>query len=77
MLGNVSEWVQDFFAVDYYRTGPDVDPSGPPSGKAHIIRGGSWTAPRTQVRASYRVQLEPFAINATIGFRCVRTPNNQ
>jgi len=77
MLGNVYEWVQDFFAVDYYAASPESDPPGPTSGKTHVIRGGSWAASGMQLRVSYRVQLEPFSTNPTIGFRCVRVPNNR
>jgi formylglycine-generating enzyme required for sulfatase activity len=76
-LGNVSEWVQDFFAVDYYSAATTADPSGPASGKNHVLRGGSWAGSSMQARVSYRVQMEPFSTNATIGFRCVRVPNNR
>lgn len=76
-LGNTAEWVQDFFAVDYFTTGPAVDPPGPASGKNHVLRGGSWAAPGTQVRLSYRIQMEPFSSNPTIGFRLVRVPGSR
>jgi formylglycine-generating enzyme required for sulfatase activity len=36
MEGNVREWVQDFYAANYYSTSPAEDPTGPPAG----ARGG-------------------------------------
>jgi formylglycine-generating enzyme required for sulfatase activity len=74
VLGNVSEWVQDFFDLTYYSTGPSTDPTGPATGTTHVIRGGSWAGPAEQARVSYRFQMPPSSGTATIGFRCVRVP---
>ncbi|MDR3362090.1 MAG: formylglycine-generating enzyme family protein [Desulfovibrio sp.] len=43
MLGNVNEWIQDWFASDYYANSPAVDPAGPETGTLRIRRGGSWS----------------------------------
>ena len=43
MLGNVNEWVQDWFAGDAYKNSPSTDPAGPPSGTLRVRRGGSWS----------------------------------
>jgi formylglycine-generating enzyme required for sulfatase activity len=72
MLGNVSEWVQDWFLLDYYSTGPETDPAGPATGSTRVLRGGSWAGTGWQMRVSYRVQMEPSGRNGTMGFRCVR-----
>jgi len=40
MLGNVSEWCQDWYAR--YTGDPVTDPSGPTWGTQKVIRGGGW-----------------------------------
>jgi formylglycine-generating enzyme required for sulfatase activity len=41
MIGNVSEWVLDYYSKDYYTTSPIRNPTGPISGTRRSIRGGS------------------------------------
>jgi sulfatase modifying factor 1 len=41
-VGNVWEWCADWFAPRYYEISPQVDPQGPASGSARVIRGGSF-----------------------------------
>ena len=40
MLGNVNEWVQDWYGA--YPGGSVTDPRGPGSGSSRVDRGGSW-----------------------------------
>ena len=59
MIGNASEWCSDWFADDYYQNSPPNDPQGPPTGKSHLVRGGSfaelpWAADRKHFSADHR-----------------------
>jgi formylglycine-generating enzyme required for sulfatase activity len=69
-LGNVEEWVNDWYDPDYYWTSPSQDPPGSSSGGARVCRGGSWWdywCPRV----SDRYFLEPSSGSETQGFRCI------
>jgi len=54
--GNVAEWVQDYYSVPQPgQTTPVADPTGPPRGAQHVIRGSSWKhAGVAELRSSYR-----------------------
>ena len=54
--GNVAEWVNDFYTVPTPGlTKAVVDPMGPETGNAHVIRGSSWRhAGILELRLSYR-----------------------
>jgi formylglycine-generating enzyme required for sulfatase activity len=71
MLGNVLEWVKDFYKDDYYQSSPAQDPSGPATAQDHVLRGGSWLYLPENVRASRRIY-NPSNGNAASGFRCGR-----
>ena len=42
MNGNLAEWTNDWYAVDYYYSSPIENPLGPASGKFRVVRGGSF-----------------------------------
>ena len=70
MLGNVWEWVADWYDESYYNKSPARDPSGPTAGTQRVLRGGSWDVDPQVVRASYRSWVEPgYRVN-NFGFRC-------
>jgi formylglycine-generating enzyme required for sulfatase activity len=41
MAGNMSEWVNDWYAQDYYKHSPEKNPKGPAEGVKKIYKGGS------------------------------------
>ena len=72
-LGNVWEWVQDWYSLTYYSHSPESDPQGPDTGEYRVSRGGSWRGVvRGQARVSSRYMLKPTVRSIVGGFRCVR-----
>jgi formylglycine-generating enzyme required for sulfatase activity len=73
MLGNVSEWVADWYDPVYYATSPTLDPQGPPTGNMRVFRGGSSGVPPIETRVSDR-RNRPYQGNnlSVYGFRIVR-----
>lgn len=74
MLGNVWEWVDDWYDPDYYGRSDSKDPRGPKASPAgqRAVRGGSWSDPDKDVHVSVRNKLPPSArANRLVGFRCV------
>jgi len=70
MLGNVWEWVNDWYDQNYYQNSPAQDPPGVASGQLRVLRGGSWgLAPRI-VRVSSRYRVNPGGRSDYGGFRC-------
>jgi len=70
-LGNVSQWVNDWYDAHYYQSSPSQDPAGPGSGQYRVLRGGSWVYPPSGVRATDRYYFEPARWIYIGGFRCV------
>ncbi len=59
MLGNVREFCSDFYAADGYGPGspaPVQDPTGPPQGREHVVRGGSFKSDPIELRVGARDQ---------------------
>ena len=70
LAGNVWEWVADWYDGSYYQSSPRSNPQGPGSGTSNVLRGGSWYAKPSTIRASYRYVSYPHATYFNIGFRC-------
>lgn len=75
-VGNVWEWCEDRFSVDYHVKRPDlqVNPTGPPTGEKRIQRGGSYLCHDSycnRYRTSARIGNTPDSAGGNVGFRCV------
>jgi formylglycine-generating enzyme required for sulfatase activity/serine/threonine protein kinase len=73
VMGNVWEWVSDYFGP--YQAGADAkkDPAGPAEGTERVIRGGSWNgAYASWVRPTFRYKDAPSKRSYGIGFRCAK-----
>jgi formylglycine-generating enzyme required for sulfatase activity len=72
LSGNVWEWVNDWYDAGYYSTLADgvVNPQGPGSGDARVLRGGSWGDYAYHLRADDRYGNNPGYGDNSYGFRC-------
>jgi formylglycine-generating enzyme required for sulfatase activity len=75
MHGNVYEWCQDRFGD--YRSGMVTDPTGPASGSARVLRGGSWYYTAEDCRSAYRIGYIPSSRDYYRGFRVSLSPSGQ
>jgi formylglycine-generating enzyme required for sulfatase activity len=72
VVGNVWEWVADWYAP--YGPEPDVDPKGPATGTERVLRGGAWNgSDPAWVRPTYRFKLDPKLRSHGIGVRCAKS----
>jgi formylglycine-generating enzyme required for sulfatase activity len=73
MIGNVWEWVSDWYDSSYYAVSPTLDPPGPTSGATRVLRGGAWNRSASVARAASRNSNYPAQNQLNYGFRLVRT----
>ena len=72
MVGNVREWVSDWYQTDYYLKSPAKNPQGPDIGRFRVIRGGSWVAGPGCVTVYRRNALASNWVDFAVGFRCAK-----
>lgn len=77
MIGNVWEWVNDWYGADYYRSCENgaTNPTGFAQNTFRVLRGGSWDHSAQNCRASFRMNHCTGDPRITeFGFRVARTP---
>ncbi|MEE4195927.1 MAG: SUMF1/EgtB/PvdO family nonheme iron enzyme [Anaerolineae bacterium] len=85
MVGNVSEWIADWYDEDYYENSPFENPSGPVNGIYRVTRGSDWssgTSSSTVVnQIAYRDYADPSLTDTwddyRFGFRCAYPSTEQ
>lgn|GEM_PF-1330432 len=74
MLGNVTEWLSDWYDAGYYAVSPANDPQGletPIVGaEERVMRGEAFYIGAYFLRVSNRDRISPFFESDSIGFRC-------
>jgi formylglycine-generating enzyme required for sulfatase activity len=83
LVGNVFEWVNDWYSENYYKSSPFSNPKGPDLGQYRVARGGSWYNsgfhPMLNANPTGRLGVTPSNIDITtsgstenyfVGFRC-------
>lgn len=71
MMGNVWEWVDDWYAADTYTKEKRTDPTGPSNGRSKVRRGGSYHCPLHLTRPGYRSANPPATSYEVLGFRVI------
>jgi sulfatase modifying factor 1 len=70
MVGNVWEWVHDWYDPLYYAASPGRNPEGPHHGHLRIVRGGAWLVGDVRMLScSHRHKVPADTYSYTIGFR--------
>jgi len=72
MLGNVWEWVGDWYDGYYYKDSPLKNPGGPKHGNERVSRGCSFNSGEGVCRMSLRNYHKPSSRTIYLGFRLVQ-----
>jgi formylglycine-generating enzyme required for sulfatase activity len=73
VVGNVSEWVADWYAADAYATDEQQNPQGPPVGTLKVTRGGTYASGPDDLPTTRRAPLPPDTTTEPVGVRCCRS----
>ena len=74
MMGNVWEWVEDWFSHEFYKNSPVKNPKGPERQSFRVIRGASWMIDEqyTRVTARHGGMSDP-TLSYWVGVRCAKS----
>ena len=72
MAGNVFEWINDWYQLDYYKISPYKNPKGPDSGGFRLMKSGSWVEFASGVRISFKLGQSPGNTDTDSGFRIAK-----
>jgi formylglycine-generating enzyme required for sulfatase activity len=71
MMGNVWEWVEDWYSPHYYEESPVDNPPGPEQISFHVVRGASWLDEAENIRVTIRYPGETdMTEDFWVGVRC-------
>ena len=73
MLGNVAEWVSDWYDENVYQYTDKVNPQGPVNGTEKVIRGTSFETGLSNQHTAARAGYRPDLYSYELGFRCAKT----
>ncbi len=75
VTGNTWEWCADWFDAGFHELATRDNPTGPPSGTARVLKGGSYLCHRSycnRYRVAARSSNTPDSATTNMSFRCVR-----
>ena len=72
--GNMWEFCEDWWDPNYFKSSPNKDPAGPKTGRARVVKGGSWDSRPTVLSASSRNFAYIGYREGDFGFRCAADP---
>ncbi len=78
IVGNVWEWCGDWFDQRHHQLATTINPLGPSTGVARVMKGGSYLCHKSycnRYRVAARSSNTPDSATTNIGFRCVRDVN--
>jgi eukaryotic-like serine/threonine-protein kinase len=74
MVGNVMQWVSDYYQANYFGQKDLVNPEGPaPNGTVHVYRGGWWSKTEDGNNTYTRYGNNAIYTTDFLGFRCATT----